>query len=236
MKRIDLETKLGGIFGMVALIAIIYEASLGGFSPEATAGAVKDIAGTLVAILVLVVAVRKIRPRKSKETFHSVLHEELEDLERRAQPLIHRAKDYSDGIRYYLITRLERVLYATADDLKEIKEKGSVNSGVFNGKFFDVFTEGELKVHFYLNASTFKDRAKLEGKSNEAVLTELGPVIANCINKQSHDKYQATPTKDGKTITVIFDTGKEQQDKTPEDAREVAKLINYVLTLYTIAS
>lgn len=98
MKRIDFETKLGGIFGMVALIAIIYEASLGGFSPEATAGAVKDIAGTLVAILVLVVAVRKIRPRKSKETFHSVLHEELEDLERRAQPLIHRAKDYSDGI------------------------------------------------------------------------------------------------------------------------------------------
>ena len=44
MKRIDFETKLGGIFGMVALIAIIYEASLEGF-PEATAGAV----GTLLA-------------------------------------------------------------------------------------------------------------------------------------------------------------------------------------------
>lgn len=67
MKKIDLETKLGGIFGMVALIAIIYEAYLGGFSPEATAGAVKDIAGTIVAILVLVVAVRKLdleNPRK----------------------------------------------------------------------------------------------------------------------------------------------------------------------------
>jgi hypothetical protein len=74
MKRIDFETKLGGIFGIIALIAIIYEASLGGFTPEVTAAAVKDIAGTLVAVLVLVVAVRKIRPGKSKETFQSVLH------------------------------------------------------------------------------------------------------------------------------------------------------------------
>ena len=37
-------------------------------------------------------------------------------------------------------------------------------------------------------------------------------------------------------IYNLLDELKEQQDKTPEDAREVAKLINYVLTLYTIAS
>lgn len=236
MRNIDFETKLGGIFGIIAFLAIVAEIYLGSFATDIIVGGIKDLAGTLVAIMVLVVAVKKIKPKKTDETFESVLAQELDDFERRSQPLIHRAKDFDQAIRYYLITRMDRILYATSDNLKEIKEKGSVNSGTFNGKFADLSIDDELKMSFYLNASTFKDRAKVEEKTNSEVLANLGPTISNCINKQSPGSYEATPSKDGTTITVCFKKKLAKENRQPEDAREIVKLINYVFTLYTIAS
>lgn len=238
MGKVDFETKLGGFFGIVACLAIFVEMILAGFTADSIVGGVKDISGTMVAILVLVVAVRKIRPGYKKETFGSVLAEELEDFEKRSQPLVHKAKDYDreNGYRYYLITRMDRILYASTAEIEEIKNKGAINSGTMNGKFFDLIVNDEIKLFFYLNASTFKDRAKVEGKDYGDVLASLGPAISNCINKQSPGRYEATPSKDGKIITISFTKELDSQNRKPEHAREIAKLINYVLTLYTIAT
>lgn len=49
--RIEIETLLGGIFGAIAIIAIIVEMALAGFDATAIAGGLKDIAGIRFAQL-----------------------------------------------------------------------------------------------------------------------------------------------------------------------------------------
>jgi hypothetical protein len=51
MKHIDLETKLGGFFGGTAVVAIIGEMYLSGFSVPGLMAGLKDISGTLVSVL-----------------------------------------------------------------------------------------------------------------------------------------------------------------------------------------
>ena len=50
-KKLDTETKWGGIFGLIAIIAILAEMVIGGISPETIVAAVKDTAGTVVSVM-----------------------------------------------------------------------------------------------------------------------------------------------------------------------------------------
>jgi len=231
-RKLEPETLLGGIAASIAVIAIFFEIAYNSFTPAAIAAGIKDFSTTCVAILVLIVAVRKLKPKKVKETFDSVLQTELDDWVKRSDPLVQRAQDYSESIRYYMITDLDKVLYADNESIEEIRRKGSVNSGTFNGKFVDLPSEAIPTLRFYLNASTFKERAKAKNKSYEDTLEKLAPAIANCISKNFNDMCEAGHSKDGKTIMVTF----KYELYTPDHARELVKLIDYVMTLYTIAS
>ncbi|MDO4203598.1 MAG: hypothetical protein Q4D07_03735 [Selenomonadaceae bacterium] len=64
--RIDFEVKLGGICGAVAVVAIIIEVFLKGGNVESIVGGIKDIAGTIVGVLVLVSAWMALHPKKSE--------------------------------------------------------------------------------------------------------------------------------------------------------------------------
>lgn len=57
-KKLDTETKQGGIFGLIAIIAILAEMVIGGISPETIVAAVKDTAGTVVSVMVFYIAVK----------------------------------------------------------------------------------------------------------------------------------------------------------------------------------
>ncbi len=70
--KIDPETKFGGIFGIIALAAIITEVVFRGITPESIAGGIKDFAGTMVGVAVLIVAVRSLMPRKKPTGFPEV--------------------------------------------------------------------------------------------------------------------------------------------------------------------
>lgn len=65
-KRMDKEIILGAIFGTITIIAVICEMAFGGFSKEAIAGGIKDISGTIVAVLVFLSAWIALHPRKDK--------------------------------------------------------------------------------------------------------------------------------------------------------------------------
>ena len=69
LKRLDKEVLWGGIFGLIAIVAILAEMFLNGISAESIVAAVKDIAGTIIAVMVFMVAARHIlqqmRERKS---------------------------------------------------------------------------------------------------------------------------------------------------------------------------
>ena len=47
-RKIDTETKLGGFFGIIALVVIIIEISIAGWSLDSVVAGVKDFAGVMI--------------------------------------------------------------------------------------------------------------------------------------------------------------------------------------------
>ena len=76
-KKLDTETKWGGIFGLIAIIAILAEMVIGGISPETIVAAVKDTAGTVVSVMVFYIAVKHILKQIKENTKN---YSEIEDV------------------------------------------------------------------------------------------------------------------------------------------------------------
>ena len=89
LKNLDNETLLGGIFGVVALAAIICEMVIGDFDNASVAGGIKDISGTIVTIIMLFVAIKALRPEKQKaENFDEVLELRMNEIVKKYNPII----------------------------------------------------------------------------------------------------------------------------------------------------
>lgn len=229
--KIATETIVGGIAAAIAGVAIFAEVALNGFTTAAVAAGVKDVSTTLVALIVLVVAVSKLKPKKDVETYESVLKKELDKWVEHSMPLVHHAEDYENGDRYYLITNFDKSFY-NDESKKEICERAKVNSGTYNGKFVDLPTRENPSLKFYLNASTFKGRSKVEEEKYDDTLEKLSGIFASCINKNFRDFCFADVRTDKKSIMVNF----EKKLESPDDARDLVRLIEYVMTLYIIAA
>ena len=82
-KKIDAETKLGGVFGIIAVIAICVQMAVSGFTADAVWGGIKYVAATMVAEMILIVSVIRLKPKKEPTTFAYTVHKALLALEYR---------------------------------------------------------------------------------------------------------------------------------------------------------
>jgi len=242
-KKLDFETKVGGLFGIIAIIATIVEMNLAGFTPEAITGGIKDIAGTIVIVLIFVFAARHLFDKRPKETFENVLSEELSQWEKRNSPLVLKATDYPRidesthevldkdkwcRCRFYLLTNLEKIIESAPNE--DLLEKYSVNAGRGNGRFVEIPVDFFKKdIIFYLNISTFKGRADAKKVKPEDEIENLsGHMKASILEKF---KDLCTVHSDKNTISVRLLPGVELNADT---AREIIKLLDYVFLLYAI--
>ena len=92
MKKVEFETLWSGILGIVAVIATIAELILTGIEPATLAGAVKDIAGTLAVIMVLLVTIKKLT-NKEPHNFDEVFTSSMEAVSNKYAPLIKKQED-----------------------------------------------------------------------------------------------------------------------------------------------
>lgn len=89
--KFDLEEKiLGGIFGVISIVATIVELYANGFSTATVFGAVKDVFGTLVVVVLFVAVMKALKPPKAKN-FRDLLNASMEKVERNYAPLIRKA-------------------------------------------------------------------------------------------------------------------------------------------------
>lgn len=239
--KIDAETKLGGFFGLIAFVAIIVEMSSLHFSAEAVSGGIKDMAATMVAIMVLVVAVRKLRPKKEIETFQSTLEKGMERMCHKYTPLLNRAMadDDSDDstqkllkgtYRYNLLTQLNLLLSGGKSD-EELNEQASKsNKGGTAGVFVDIEKNAPKTITFYMNKGTFNEAAKNKNKDIDDLRELLGAQISGCINSKFSNFCESKPTATKVNVTFLKKSGLD----TPEDANTLIELIEFVLLLYTI--
>lgn len=75
--KIGLETFLGGIFAIITAAAIVTEMAMAHFEPAAIAGGIKDLFGTLITIVMLLVAVRALKPKKQVTSFEDRMTDAL---------------------------------------------------------------------------------------------------------------------------------------------------------------
>lgn len=223
----NIEVYIGGGAALLAILAGIYRAALNDFSQDAVLEALISISELIVSALVLLVAIRSIvRNMGRKDSFDNVLKQEIDNWVNRNRPLISEDKDFSNGTRYFMLTDHEHIF----DIGKDLSDENSYKKGQF------VITPNTFRKNdqltFILNKSTFLDRAKVNETEVEAELKILASKIAACINSNFGQYFAASADKNQPKINVIL----LDDFSSPEQARSLVKMIDYVMTLYMVAA
>ena len=106
MDKIDFQEKvLGGIFGGIAIIAAIAEMFINGIDAASIVGAIKDVFGTLIVIVLFITFIRQL-PKKAKD-FKGIFKAEMDKNINKYSPLIEIDSE-ADG-RYNIASRLDAI-------------------------------------------------------------------------------------------------------------------------------
>lgn len=222
--RLGMETLWGGIFGVVAILAAIVELILGGVDGASIAGMIKDIFGTLVAVMILVVAIRQAIPRKEKLNIDEKVLRSLENWEHINSNMIskHVYNEKENAYELFLRTDIKNFYVGTT-------EKKGTNSGRFvrlpmpkDG----AYSQGKISLTFYLNEATFFDGMGLSYEERQREYAKLSSRFCGFIKEQYKDFLSAQPASgSNQQISVII----ENPLKTDED---VQKLMNVLSSMY----
>lgn len=201
----SIEKVVGGIFGVIAVIAIIYEMYLGGFDKSAITGGIKDLAGTLITIVMLFVAIKALKPKKkNQEDFESVLKEEMDVILNKYSPIISfwgkETIESREMDRYNIANKLDAL---------------STNEPGGNNKFFRI-AKNIKEIEFSVSETVFPTR-------REAVASRISSKLALTYNDFIGDI---------KTNKVGFVLVFKEPLTTGEDARTVTEIIDHALLLY----
>lgn len=209
MKKIDfseydnLEKIGGGILGAVAIISAILEMVFNGISVATVMAAIKDVSGTLIVVMVLLVALKKLFPKK-QHGFTNVFQEEMQSIVEKYSPII---KDASS----------EKIEYQIADNLSCLYGK---KEGNYHRWF--VFSENDKSITFKTSKTVFFGRT-LDAHENELadIALDIAKSVANydCVESFAGDKD---------SFTLFF----KEQLNSDEIAKSLVEVIDKILLLY----
>lgn len=205
MKKIDFETLWGGIFGAVAVIATIVEMALNGFSGADIAGAVKDISGTIIVIILLFVAIRQLLPKKAKN-FNEAFRLEMQKVEDKYSPLIVKNENKEN-------------VWDIASKLSAIYDN---DTGAYH-TFFEF--DGKSSLSVSVSKTVFMGRTK---DSFDTLQGKIVSDICRKIQENNTEIKKCLNTKEG--FQVVFNKKLE----TIEDAKLIAQIIDTILLLFIV--
>ncbi|MBR2455133.1 MAG: hypothetical protein IKB36_03680 [Clostridia bacterium] len=204
MKKIEFETLWGGIFGVIAVIATIIEMALNGFSGADIAGAIKDISGTIIVIMLLFVAIRQLLPKKAKN-FNEAFKFEMEKVENKYSPLIVKNENKEN-------------VWDVASKLSAIYDN---DTGAYH-TFFEF--DGKSLLSVSVSKTVFMGRTK---DSFENLQGKIVSDICRKIQEINKD-IKCSDTKDG--FQIVFDRNLE----TVEDAKTLAQIVDAIMLLFIV--
>ena len=202
--KIEFETLWSGILGIVAVIAAIVEMVLGGIDAVSIAAAVKDIAGTLAVIMVLLVAIKQLvhkEPKNFDETFTA----EMEIVSNKYAPLLQ--KQDGGKHRYFMASKLSAINDNTP--------------GAYH-KFFDLTKENELEVS--ISKTVFVG----VGGSEELFSATKGKIVSNIQSKCKHFSIVEKCESSTAGVKIIF----AEALTTASQAQELAAVIDCILLTF----
>lgn len=209
MKKIDFseydnfEKIGGGILGAVAIISAVLEMVFNGISVATVVAAIKDVSGTLIVVMVLLVALKKLFPQK-QHGFTNVFKEEMQVIIEKYSPII---KDASS----------EKIEYQIADNLSCLygKKEGNYH------KWF-TFSENDKSITFKTSKTVFFGRtAETHAAELEEIALDIAKSVANydCIERFTGDKD---------AFTLFF----KEALNSDESAKSLVEVIDKILLLY----
>jgi len=198
------ETYWSGMLGIVAVIATVIEMLLNGISAASIAAAVKDVAGTLAVILVMLIAVKQL-VHKEPANFDEAFPDEMENISIRYAPLVQKQTD--SGHRYLIASQLSAI--------------NDLTPGAYH-KFFDLTNPTELEVS--ISKTVFVG----VGGSDELFRNIKAKLISNL--QQKSTAYSIITRCEASTagIRLLF----SEPLATAAHAKELAAFIDCILLTY----
>lgn len=202
--KIEFETLWSGVLGIVAVIAALVEMILGGIDAVSIAAAVKDIAGTLAVIMVLLVAIRQL-VHKEPKNFDEVFTAEMEMVSNKYAPLLQK----QDGgmHRYFMASKLSAINDNTP--------------GAYH-KFFDLTKGTELEVS--ISKTVFVGA----GGSEELFSATKGKIVSNIQNKCKHFDIVDKCESNSAGVKIFF----KEALASASQAKELVAVIDCILLTF----
>lgn len=210
MKKIDFsefdyfEKIGGGVLGAIAIVSAILEMIFNGISAATVMAAIKDISSTLIVVMVLLVALKKLFPKKQKG-FTNIFYIEMKSITEKYSPVIKRVD--SDKIEFHIADNLS-CLYG--------KECGNYH------RFF-AFSEKDNSITFKTSKTVFFGRT---ADDREKELEDIALDIAKTVDKDFDVVKSFSGSKD--SFTLYFQEPLESDDS----AKTLVEIIDKILLLY----
>lgn len=234
-KKLDRETLFGGIFGVIAIVAIIVEMFLAGISAESITAAIKDIAGTVVSVMVFIIAIKHIL-KQFKES------KSFEDNLKNALGKWH--DDHSNMIvvndKFGIEHKGEAVVfhsYGLKTNVSDFYENKETNS---SGRFVTMpllkkenYVNGNILLTFYLNKGTFFEGIKMTDSELKSAYGKLNKLFCGFIN--TNPQFIGFATAKEKAPQEINVTIKNPIE-TVEDIEKLVAVIDSMYNAYLVAA
>lgn len=210
---------LGGIFGIIAIVAAIVEMALGGFTIDSIVAAIKDISGTAVVVVLLIAFIRRLP--KAAENVKESIEVEMEKVENSYSPLIKKVeiKDTDNDVKKNKLDKIIR--YEIANDIDALFGK---NSSYI--RFFDIEMKADKpnKIKFAIRKSFFGDTPEHPFNPENIAKNLTGYMEKN--HQESIFKY--APDEYGGFVVVSF----KHLIETDKDIEELISIIDDMLFVY----
>ena len=147
-KKIDKEIFFGGIFGIIAVLSAIFEMLANGISAATIFGTLKDITGTLVAVMVLGFAMKKLFDN-SENTLSKILEKELSLFEKNYSPLIFKVSNFEKMqnekyVQGFCVLKDFSEFITTHSVSEQMKESYSSRNSHQTAKFIDLPSTSDM--------------------------------------------------------------------------------------------
>ena len=228
MRKISSEVIIGGVFGVVSIFASMIQMGVNGYTADAIVGSIKDISGTMVTVMVLIIAIRSFIVNRP-QNLHDLLMDSFERFEDVNLPLIFyvkgfvQAKDepYVQGFSILQdFSKFPDLCSSVTKGSSEYDKYAKYGRGGGTGKFIDLpATDVMLKDRFlvkftFLSSSVYDEDYKQ--KIISAISAKFGGVTT--VMRSNHF-----------TVEV-------PRIESKEDINRFIELLNFVIVLYQIGN
>ncbi|MBV1757624.1 MAG: hypothetical protein KMY55_07245 [Dethiosulfatibacter sp.] len=225
MSDMDLKEKIwGGIFGVVAIIAALVEMVVNGISTETVIGAIKDISGTLIMVILLVAVVRSLIPKEYSLSFEERLTNALEKWQVANSNMIFKGIVVKDKFDLSIRTDINDFYKATPI---------SKNKSMFLRMPLlkeENYKNGNVVLEFTLTKAIFFDDMPGDDKELMPYFNHLNDKFCEYINNHFHNFVKASGKNKIIYVSIINPIISD------EDIEQLIEVINGMYQAYLVAA